>query len=154
MKRRQSHKSIFEQQKNGERSRKASLYAFVQTKALHLKPKVFFTSSPIPRSLACEVASFHSACEDVPHQGLCLVLLDRWSALFRLNPRLLTCEAAACRRVDVFTFYCASLTRRICRLEFSLCQVILLRKGDFSVPESRLRNLKRKFQKMLFSKQC
>jgi len=37
----------------------------VPTKALHLKPKVFFTSSPNSRSLACEVAPFHSACEEV-----------------------------------------------------------------------------------------
>ena len=35
-----------------ERSRKASLHAAAA--ALHSKPKVFFTSSPIPVSLACE----------------------------------------------------------------------------------------------------
>ena len=32
---------------------------------LHLKPKVFFTSSPNSGSLACEDAPFHSACEGV-----------------------------------------------------------------------------------------
>ena len=32
-----------------ERRRKSSLHAFVPTKALHSKPKVFFTSSPNPR---------------------------------------------------------------------------------------------------------
>jgi hypothetical protein len=37
----------------------------VSTKALHLKPKVFFTSSPNSGSLACEDAPFHSACEGV-----------------------------------------------------------------------------------------
>ena len=36
-----------------ERSRKTSLHA--ASAALHSKPKVFFTSSPIPGSLACEV---------------------------------------------------------------------------------------------------
>jgi hypothetical protein len=41
-----------------ERSRKASLHAAAA--ALHSKPKVFFTSSPIPVSLACEdVRSAH-----------------------------------------------------------------------------------------------
>ena len=44
--------------KNGERRRKSSLHAFVSTKALHSKPKVFFTSSPNSGSLACEVVSF------------------------------------------------------------------------------------------------
>ena len=45
-------------QKNGERRRKSSLHAFVPTKALHSKPKVFFTSSPNTGSLACEDVSF------------------------------------------------------------------------------------------------
>ena len=40
---------------NGERSRKASLHA--ASAALHSKPKFFFTFSPIPGSLACEVVS-------------------------------------------------------------------------------------------------
>ena len=47
---------ILNENENGERSRKASLHAFVPTKALHLKPQVFFTSSQNSRSLACEVA--------------------------------------------------------------------------------------------------
>ena len=45
-------------QKMAERRRKSSLHAFVSTKALHLKPKVFFTSSPNSGSLACEVVTF------------------------------------------------------------------------------------------------
>ena len=51
------------------------LHAFVPTKALHSKPKVFFTSSSNTR-------------ED---------LLVKTFAL-------LTCEVADCRRVDVFLF--------------------------------------------------
>ena len=41
---------------------KASLHAFVPTKALHLKPEVFFTSSPNSGSLAC--LSRHSSQSD------------------------------------------------------------------------------------------
>ena len=52
-------------QKMAERSRKASLHAFMPIKALHLKPQVFFTSSPKPEALL--VKSFASlSCEDVP----------------------------------------------------------------------------------------
>ena len=53
----------FKENENGERSRKASLHAFVPTKALHLKPKVFFTSSPIPEALLVKTlpAPFHYA---------------------------------------------------------------------------------------------
>ena len=47
-------------QKNGERRRKSSLHAFVPTKALHSKPKVFFTSSPNSREDLL-VKTFHSA---------------------------------------------------------------------------------------------
>ena len=47
--------TIFANGKNGERSRKASLLA--ASAALHSKTKFFFTSSPIPGSLACEVVS-------------------------------------------------------------------------------------------------
>jgi hypothetical protein len=50
---------FFFAQKNGKRSRKALLHAFMPIKALHSKPKVFFTSSPIPEALL--VKSFHSA---------------------------------------------------------------------------------------------
>ena len=49
--------TIFACGKNGERSRKASLHA--ASAALHSKPKVFFTSSPIPEALL--VKSFHYA---------------------------------------------------------------------------------------------
>ena len=55
--------AIFLPKKMAERRRKSSLHA--ATAALHSKPKVFFTSSPNSRSLACEVAPFHSACEEV-----------------------------------------------------------------------------------------
>ena len=77
-----SSPTIFACGKNGERSRKASLRA--ASAALHSKPKVFFTSSPIPGSLACEVVS----------------LRCRFIAL--VKPLIsFACEVAAFRREDV-----------------------------------------------------
>ena len=51
---------ILNKNENGERRRKSSLHAFVPTKALHSKPKVFFTSSPNSREDLL-VKTFHSA---------------------------------------------------------------------------------------------
>jgi len=70
--------------KNGERRRKSSLHAFVPTKALHSKPKVFFTSSPSRR-------------EDLLVKTLHFIPLVKRSACAAR-------EVAACRRVDVFLF--------------------------------------------------
>ena len=58
-------------QKNGERRRKSSLHAFVQTKALHLKPKVFFTSSPNSREdlLACPAIARRATADEVAPLG-------------------------------------------------------------------------------------
>ena len=52
--------AIFFAKKMAERRRKSSLHAFVPTKALHSKPKVFFTSSPNSREDLL-VKTFHSA---------------------------------------------------------------------------------------------
>ncbi|MBR2344955.1 MAG: hypothetical protein IKA71_04130 [Lentisphaeria bacterium] len=92
---------ILKKNENGERSRKASLHA--ATAALHSKPKVFFTSSPNSRSLACEVVSFR-------YRSISLVKRSACAAR----------EVAACRRVDVFLIKSAPavLTRRRCRLDF------------------------------------
>jgi len=80
--------TIFACGKNGERSRKASLHA--ASVALHSKPKVFFTSSRIPGSLACEVVSlrcrFIALVKPLRNSGLCLALLDFQSALLWLKP--------------------------------------------------------------------
>ena len=51
--------------KNGERRRKSSLHAFVPTKALHLKPKVFFTSSQNSREDLLVKSLPMVACEEV-----------------------------------------------------------------------------------------
>ena len=58
--------AIFFCQKMAERRRKSSLHAFVSTKALHSKPKVFFTSSPSPREDLLVKSLLSVACEDVP----------------------------------------------------------------------------------------
>ena len=65
-------------QKNGEGRRKSSRHAFVPTKALHSKPKVFFTSSPNSR-------------EDLPVKSLHYIPLVK---TFRLRS---TCEVFSLR---------------------------------------------------------
>ena len=45
---------------------KTQVFTSLREAQLHLKPEVFFTSSPNSGSLACEDAPFHSACEGVP----------------------------------------------------------------------------------------
>ena len=105
--------TIFACGKNGERSRKASLHA--ASVALHSKPKVFFTSSRIPGSLACEAVSlrcrFIALVKPLRNSGLCLALLDFQSALLWLKPlslRLWSCRLSA--------EGCVTFTARLCRL--------------------------------------
>ena len=50
----------------GKKITKPQGFSSLREAQLHLKPKVFFTSSPNSGSLACEDAPFHSACEGVP----------------------------------------------------------------------------------------
>ena len=87
-------------QKNGQRSRKASLHAFMLTKTLHSKPKVFFTSSQNSKNLAREVArlwslrpsSFVKAPEDRLAHFYC-ASLKGWQTALKKYQREKTAEA-------------------------------------------------------------
>ena len=85
-----------------ERRRKYSLHAFVSTKALHSKPKVFFTSSPNSREdllVKTLPAPFHYAAA------------SRFSRLWRGQLRCpWSCSLTRVRMV--FLFYSALLKRR------------------------------------------
>ena len=109
---------FFFAKKNGERRRKSSLHAFVQTKALHSKPRVFFTSSPNSRSLACE---------DAPDGRLWR--RSAYAPLVKFSPY---------GSKDGVIFYCASLTRRQAALIFSFSVIYYFTEGDHLMAESKL----------------
>ena len=96
----------------------------MSTKALHSKPKVFFTSSPNSGSLACEVVSFR-------YRSISLVKRSACAAR----------EVAACRRVDVFLFTALRLNGGVAALIFSFAVIYYFTEGDHLMAESKLRTL-------------
>ena len=97
---------------------KASLHAFVPTKALHSKPKVFFTSSPIPEALlvksfallTCEVFSLREygwcfILQRFAYMAAAALIFFFSHAIFLFQRRLLLWLKASCAHYRLILRY-------------------------------------------------
>ena len=101
MKWRQSHKSIFEKQKNGERSRKASLHCAVRHNFTRKTKFFLHIFTKLQRRLTC--LSTVALCE------------SGWSRFITLSLHC-TCEAAPRVKLPPPAGGCVTFTARLCRL--------------------------------------
>ena len=92
-----------------------SLLFTVQSTTSLKRRSLFFTSSPNSKKPYLWSRSRWSLVKTFCDRACALRYSTvglRYSGSIRYR---FTCEVAACRRVDVLKFYCASLTRRLCR---------------------------------------